>query len=288
MIRICFRNFITSFAALFCVLPALAHDRQGTAHAQYIANEGVLVSSGDVKIMFDPLPLSGLGTYMNVPDQDRADMMAGLPPYDGIDAVFISHAHRDHFSAGDMIAYMQSNTDVHIVMPRQALQMMRGDTGWDAGLLGRISALDMAAGDPSQTLDLGAVSASAVRIPHAGWPAPARAAVQNMVYRVTLSPSEAPVQGVTVMHMGDADVNPRHYAPHQAHWDAARTDTAFPPYWFFLYPGGADILYHTMNVDQAIGTHVPLRVPAELKASGADYFSISGETRAISSTHKPD
>lgn len=260
-------------------LAARAHDG---AQVRYIANEGVLVTSGETKIMFDPLPLSGFGAYMDVPDQVRGDMMVGMPPYDGVDVVFISHAHRDHFSAGDMIAYMLSNPDVHLVAPQQAVKMMTTDFAWEEPLRANITAIDMDADTAPQTFKIGDVEAAAVRIPHSGWPHPSRASVQNMVYRVTVG------DGATVMHMGDADVNLRHYTPHKDHWAARRTDAAFPPYWFLPSVQGKDILYNHMNVAEAIGTHVPLRVPGELIASGADYFSISGEVRNITGTNPPE
>jgi len=38
-----------------------------------------------------------------------------------------------------------------------------------------------------------------------------------------------------------------------------------------------------MNIDKSIGVHVPLEVPQDLKDSGQDYFSVSGETREIGS-----
>lgn len=256
---------------------AHAHEA-GQAH--YIANEGVLVEQGDVKILFDPLPLSGFNVYAEPSEVQVAAMMAGEGAFAGVDAVFISHAHRDHFSAPSVVALMEAQTEIHLIAPQQALDMMQQDASWSDDLLPRITALDMAAGDTPQTVALEGIRATALRIPHAGWPAPARAAVQNMVYRVTLG------EAATVIHMGDADTRRRHFTPHKTHWDARRTDTAFPPYWFLLSEDGRKILSNDMNVATSIGVHVPLDVPQDLRDSGADYFSIPGETRPISA--EPD
>ena len=62
---------------------------------------------------------------------------------------------------------------------------------------------------------------------------------------------------------------------------AKRTDMAFPPYWFLLTQDGKDILYEDMNIAKAVGTHVPLQVPADLKASKVDYFSERNEVRDV-------
>ncbi|WP_026941819.1 MBL fold metallo-hydrolase [Hellea balneolensis] len=265
---------LTSLFAIACLGgAALAHDHPSTAH--YIANEGVLVSHGETKIMFDPLPLSGFGVYPEPSFVQIAKMMSRQGEYEGVDAVFISHAHRDHFSAIAMITYLTSNPEVRLVAPQQALDMMQDDDNWNEALQSRMTILDMEAGDTPKAITIGDITATAVRIPHAGWPAPARASVQNMVYRVTLG------DGATVMHMGDADPRRQHFIPHKEHWQAKRIDTAFPPYWFLTSMQGRNILEDDMNVAKSIGVHVPLKVPDDLKESGQDYFSKPGETREI-------
>lgn len=93
---------------------------------------------------------------------------------------------------------------------------------------------------------------------------------------------------VTVMHMGDADPRPQHYHPFVEHWQKTRTDTAFPPYWFMLGRVGPAILDYYLNVETAIGVHVPLEIPQDLKATEKDYFSIHGETRPIGQEHTHD
>ena len=64
--------------------------------------------------------------------------------------------------------------------------------------------------------------------------------------------------GITVMHLGDADPDDDHYAPYDAHWMATRTDTAYPPYWFFGMGDGPQILSTRLNTLTATGIHVPV------------------------------
>lgn len=251
------------------------HQADAHAQAHYIANAGVMAVSGTTKVLFDPFTATGYNTYLEVPDAKRDMLVAGGAPYDDIDAVFISHAHGDHFDAGDMIAFMSAQSKVRLILPAQALEMMQKDLSWDAGVMPRITSIDMEYGDAPQAVSIGGITATAVRIPHAGWPDPRRAALENMVYRVSLD------GGTTVMHLGDADVNDDHYAPFHDHWHAKTTDTAFPPYWFFGSEDGQAILKDRLNAKRSIGVHVPLDVPQNLKDSGHDYFSVSGETREI-------
>lgn len=252
------------------------------AHAHYIANAGVMAESSQTKILFDPFQSSGFGVYQEPLDEDIEALMAGEGDFADIAAVFVSHAHSDHFSAPQMIAYMTAQPEVHMVAPIQALEMMQKDESWDEALEARMTLIDLEYGDAPQTIKLPGIEATAVRIAHAGWPAPRRITVQNMVYRVTLD------DDVTVMHMGDADPRPQHYHPFVEHWQKTRTDTAFPPYWFMLGRVGPAILDYYLNVETAIGVHVPLEIPQDLKATEKDYFSIHGETRPIGQEHTHD
>jgi len=264
------------FLLIACIIsllamPSAAHE-PGKAH--YIANEGLLITQGDTKILFDPFSASGFGTYAEPTEAVVKAMMTAQPPFDGVDAVFISHAHGDHFDADDMIAYLTAQPTTKLIAPMQAIELMQKDPQWDEALSPRITSINMDYGQAPQTLTFGDITATAVRIPHAGWPAPRRASVQNMVYRVTLGDK------TTVMHMGDADVNPDHYTPFTTHWKALRTQTGFPPYWFLGSEKGQTIL-KDINISHAIGIHVPIIVPNDLKISGTDYFSVAGETRTI-------
>jgi L-ascorbate metabolism protein UlaG (beta-lactamase superfamily) len=240
------------------------------AFAHYIANEGVLIKQGDISVIFDPLPQTGFGVYPEPSEEQVAALMEGSGVYKGLDLVFISHAHGDHFSPEATLKLLLAHPDLHLIAPSQALDYMRDDKAWSDVFLPRITALEMAVGEAPVNLTRKNVAISAVRIPHSGWPN-RRVKVQNMVYRVTLD------GGATIIHMGDADARREHFEAHADHWAAQKTNTAFPPYWFFLSRAGRAILKEDINADKAIGVHVPIDVPADLKASGADYFSKAGE-----------
>lgn len=267
--------FLTAAMLLAAPQTAFAHgdkhDGEGhAAEARYLANSAILVSQGETKVLFDPLFHNNYGQYQLVPDDVRVGILQGFGAFSGVDAVFISHAHGDHFDAGDANQYMSNHPNVRFIAPQQAIDNMKKHEGWSDDFAPRITAIVLDYGDAPVEIKVGEIAASAVRIPHAGWPDPRRVSVQNMVYRVSLG------ENATVMHMGDADPREQHYTPFNDHWQAKATDTAFPPYWFFLTDGGEDILTNTLNVKKSIGVHVPDTVPENLKDSGADYFSDLG------------
>lgn len=274
--------------ALLATVGASAHAHDVDASAQYIANEGVMVESGDVKILFDPIFDNGFGTFPLVSEDVRETLMSGAAPFDGVDAVFVSHAHADHFAAADMIDYLSSNPAVRLIAPPQALEQMREDDGWDDALLSRIIAqpLDLNA-SMDHIFDFGdadsghPVGVTRLRVPHIG--GAMHEAVENMIYRVTLGP------GATVMHLGDADADQTVFAAQSAIFGAVRTDMAFVPFWFVTAPGD-DETRAWLNAAHTVGIHVPIDVPDDLATSGADYFSIPGERRDLqnSDTHKDE
>lgn len=252
-------------------LAASAHPESPT-QTTYLGNEGIMVSDGHTTILFDPLYPNGFGTYQMVPETMRQDLMAGAAPYDNVDAIFISHMHPDHFSVDEVIAYLQAHPDVRLFAPAQAVDWMREETE-DTEIFDRVTPVGLERLDAPLSFTEGDLTVDVVRIPHAGWPA--RAEVSNLVWRVTLS------DGITVMHLGDADPRDEHYAPHDAHWMVKRTDTAYPPYWFFTAGDGPQILSTRLNTLKATGIHVPIELPADLFATGADFFHTPGETRLL-------
>ena len=258
---------------------ALGHETP--AEARYLANEGVLIAHGDTRVLFDPLFRESFGHYELLPADARAALFAGEPPFDGIDAVFISHHHDDHFDPADVRDYLRAQPDVHLYAPRQAVDALHAvsNPDTDAALLARMTAVDLATGDAPQRFRASGLLIDVVRIPHSGWPL-RHAGVQNLAWRVTLD------DDLTVLHLGDADTDGEHFARDAAHWDERHLELALPPYWFFLSPSGRAVLDTRLRPDVAIGIHVPAAVaddPAAREESlrGVDLFTRPGETRRI-------
>ncbi len=238
----------------------------------YLGNEALLIQSGEVKLLFDPFFHRDYGYYQLVPDQMRTDIFEGKAPFNNINAIFVSHAHGDHFSADDMMMYLQRWPNVHLYAPAQAVRSLRMQAGFES-VVARVTGVSLEFGDPVWRLRQGKLEIDAVRIPHSGWPA--RAKVENIVFRVKVD------KEIMVTHLGDADANVDHYLRYRDHWHEEPTDVAFPPYWFKGNPTGHKILHEYMNAKRAIGIHVPRKVPPQLKSSGEEFFSRPGEEAEI-------
>ncbi|MGH8193746.1 MAG: SUMF1/EgtB/PvdO family nonheme iron enzyme [Woeseiaceae bacterium] len=257
---------------------------EGAARAYYLANEGVMVANGETKVLFDPLFNESFGEYRLVPEEMRRALMAGEPPWDGMDAVFVSHYHDDHFSPRDMLAFLGGHGDIRLYAPEQAVIAMREVAEpHDDVLLDRVTAVALEYGDAPRKIEIPGLLIEAVRIPHTGWPT-GQTEVENIAWRITLDNQS------TVLHLGDADTDDVHFEQDGEYWDRRLPDMAFPPYWYFLSENGLRVLRDRLRPAQAVGIHVPVTVPdnaadREPALQDVDLFTRPGETREITHEH---
>jgi len=269
---------IAAAVVLFAFSAAYSTDTLGhpaAGSAQYIANEGVMVESGEVKILFDPIFDNGFGAFKLVEPETKTRLMTGQAPFDNVDAVFVSHAHGDHFAAGEMISFLIAQPNVQLFAPPQALDQMQEHESWDEALLPRVSAKALelnASEDRVLELDGTPIAMTRLRVPHIGGQMHAK--VENIIYRLVLG------RQATVMHLGDADVALVGDETQSDVFSAVRSQMAFAPLWFVGKATDEQTRAY-LNADHMVGIHVPIKVPEDLASSGADYFSVPGETRAL-------
>ncbi len=250
------------------------------ARLQYIANASVLVTHGDTKVVFDPLFRNDFGQYRLVAPQTERALFEGAAPFDGLDAVFVSHYHEDHFSAVDVLRLLEARPALRLFAPAQAVAGMREVSAARlVAVQSRVHAIALAYRDTPVTLEQGALVVEAVRVPHSGWPA-RQQDTENIAFRVTLDGA------TTVVHLGDADTSDAHFARDGAYWGRRRTDVALPPYWFFTNDEGRRVLNTRLNAARSIGVHVPANVPSrsedrEQELRGHELFTTPGEVREI-------
>jgi len=248
-------------------------DVQSIATAQYLGNEAILFIHQNTKILFDPFFHKNFGIYQLVPEEIKQAIMFGKAPYNDIDAIFISHAHDDHFTAKDVADYLKRHTATKLFCSKQAAELLRPLVSQEIAQQ-QIIAISLNYQEKPWYKKFDKLIVEAVRIPHAGWPS--RAEVENLVFRVTLN------ETVTIMHMGDADPDDDHFIFHQNYWQKRLSHLNLPPYWFYFSAQGRDILNTRVNAKKHVGIHVPVKVPNQLKNGKYHYFSkVKEETKII-------
>ncbi len=277
-------------------IEAESGDQAATNTATSILNAGVMTqmgagADGSLKFLFDPLYDDHFGSLQQMPPELIAAIVSGAAPYDGVDGVFVSHAHGDHFSARHLTDMMVKQPQLQLAVPGQALEAMREMDGWSADLETRIHSIELENGEAAQAFRFGGNGAAdsgaiveAFRSPHSGWP-DRHAATHNITFRVSVEGEGA---AATVMHLGDADPAAEHYAALSDFLSARRSGLAMVPFWF--YGAGIDpaIITEVLNAQSSVAVHVPVRVPAYLEdgeqSEGRAYFSGIGEVLEIPAT----
>jgi L-ascorbate metabolism protein UlaG (beta-lactamase superfamily) len=272
-------GIIALFAFIFLRASAFADDDHAL-QAQYLANAGVMVAKGDTKVLFDPFFRNDYGAYDLVPSDLEQAVLDGVPPFDGIDAVFVSHNHDDHFDAEILVAYLNRWPDVELYAPQQAVDLiLNSEHSPGMDVLDRIHGLAGEQGNDSFEVHAHELIIEAIEVAHAGWPSQ-NTEVDNLAFRVTLD------EDTTVVHMGDADKSGEHYEPHREYWEARIPRVAFAPVWLLLTEPGRYVLDEFVGADHVIGVHVyksvpddPANRPADF--DGVDIFTRPGEIREI-------
>ncbi|MBV7266159.1 MBL fold metallo-hydrolase [Erythrobacter ani] len=266
------------------LLPEQAPLTEAEASATAILNAGVSAKIGDpndpVKFLFDPLYDNHFGSLQPLDSGLIDRIVSGTPPYDGVDAVFVSHAHGDHFSARHLNRLLDAQPDVRMVAPVQAVEMMRGDDGWDPAFAARISGISLSNGEQAEPLTIAGANIEAFRSPHSGWP-DRHADVHNITYRITAR--YAPGGTHRVMHLGDAGTNAQYFEPHSEFLSSSRTGLAIVPFWFLGEDEADSLIDETLNAESAAGMHVPVEEPAWLAGNGRRYFTEEGQSVTIPS-----
>ena len=264
--------------------PAQGGPNPNTATA--ILNAGVMAELGEgagpdtrpVKFLFDPLYDDHYGAFEIPPDDLIETIITGAPPYDGVTAVFVSHAHGDHFSESQLIRMLTEQPDLIMVAPGQALEQLRDVPEWDEALAQRIRTIELENGEAAESFTLAGATIEAFRSPHNGWP-DRHAGVHNITFRVSAPAGEG--LSARVMHLGDADPASVHYAALDAFLAAQRTSLAMVPYWHYADEDFDTLLDDTFNAEAAVAMHVPINAPVYLAEGNEDgsrpYFNGIGQ-----------
>jgi L-ascorbate metabolism protein UlaG (beta-lactamase superfamily) len=239
-----------------------------------ILNAGIRAEFGEAKFLFDPLYDNHFGSFAEMGPELIERIIAGDAPYDGVDTVFVSHAHGDHFSAEYLNRMLTAQSNVRLVVPGQAVEVMRASPLWQEALADRIIPIELENGGPPHRFELAGAYIEAFRTPHTGWP-DWHIDTHNITFRVSSD------TGARILHLGDADLLEEHFAPSADALASKRTDIAFVPYWSFSAARIDELVDQTLNADAAVGVHVPAEVPQSLEQSGHDYFSGEGQERVI-------
>ena len=248
-------------AALVCAPSAHADE---PVELTFVANEGVMISQGETKVLIDALIWNSYdGTYALPSDATRAAMINGTAPFDGVDALLFTHIHGDHSDPAGAVEFLAANGDAVVAASAQITSEMAAQPGGsDADIATRIITPPLTAERTGPEGVLQFPESAGAWLFH-------REGIDNITWRVEIG-------GVSVLHLGDTQPQQADFST----WDGVEFDVILYPYWFALMPQGQAFLASHPDA-RAIAFHIPAAT-TELQIrqalGDAEYLHTEGQT----------
>ena len=214
----------------------------------YVANEGVLVSSGSSKVLIDALFDKPTPEYRAPSPDVLAEIMKGEAPFDRVDVVVVTHNHPDHFDAPLAVRYMATVPGPLLVAPADAVAEMQKQADW-ARIEPRVVPLEIAVGETARR-DLKGVRLTAFRTLHSG----DRESPMNLMYLLELN-------GWRAFHEGDPTGRCNAFGGFGV--GSPPIDVALVHFWYPLEPNCARFLQQDLKPDHIALMHLPLRLEGD-------------------------
>jgi len=230
---------------LFCFSTSMQADITITQ----LANEGVIISDDETRVMIDGMVVEPYSIYGGLPAEavPLFDQVSG--PFSGIDLALVSHRHHDHNQPRYACDFIQQSADTLLATSPQVLGLMREKCREFITGSPRVREIAPEYGQPVVFSQAGA-KVTVFPLSH-GTRKYAR--IQN--YGQLLE-----IGGLTVLHIGDAAMNPADFD--QAGLGGVDVDVALIPFWYFQPGPGEEVVRSFMNAPFKIAVHIP---PAEMQ-----------------------
>ena len=163
---------------------------QPSAGQTFVANNGLLYGSGDVRIVVDGLFREYLDEYPPLPDSLRSLFETARSPFDGVTFILATHRHGDHMHPEAIASHLCAAPNTVALVPDQTRTDVLDAADCEIEPDRVTSSLDQ--------FERGGIGVRAVPVPHAGG---ARTRdVENRAYVIESA-------GGRFVHLGDSDLS---------------------------------------------------------------------------------
>jgi L-ascorbate metabolism protein UlaG (beta-lactamase superfamily) len=209
----------------------------------YIANEGVLISSGDKQVLIDGLHREYQRAYAFLPPPQRDKIENAQSPFDQIDLVLVSHRHLDHFHPESVGLHLQHNPNAVLVSSQQVVDEVANNFKDFQTIKARVTATTPAWKE-RRAMKVADIDLEVLGIRHGTG---RHASIQNLGHLIKLG-------GKKLLHVGDADTAIENFQ--DLNLDDEGIDIAFIPYWFLVDEEGRKVLREHIKPKQIIAVHI--------------------------------
>ena len=210
---------------------------------RYIANEGVLISSTDRRVLIDGLHRKYRDAYAYLPDREREKMETAAAPFDSIDLVLVSHMHGDHFHPESVGRHLSSSRKTVLATSQQIVDEIAGKFAGYSEIKDRVTPIPFKLLDRA-TKRVGGVDVEFLSVGHGTG---RHETIQNLGHVFVLG-------GKKFLHLGDAPTDAAIFDHFDL--DKAEIDIAFLPAWFLTGEEGRAIVRDHIKPKHIIAVHV--------------------------------
>ena len=209
-----------------------------------LANEGVIVSDGETRIMIDGFVVEPYSVYGGLPERvaPQFDQVTGA--FAGIDIAVASHRHHDHNQPRFACAFLQSSNGTQFYSGSQVIGLMREKCRSFVTGSPRIHELSPQYGQP-ENIRHGDVGIRVFPLSHG---TRKYAKIQNYGHLIEMG-------GMTILHIGDAAMDPTDFS--RAGIDQISLDIALIPFWYFQPGPGAAVIDQYLDARHKVAVHIP-------------------------------
>ena len=208
----------------------------------FLANEGVMISSGSRKVLIDAL-FTYYGRGYAVPsDTTQSALASASAPFDGVDLVLVTHRHGDHFDPRPVASHLRANPRATLVTSQQVIDSLRRHAPAGAIPAARTLARTTEPGVFRREVVNG-IAVDVLGLSHGT----RHRDVEHLGYIVELGRRR-------VLHVGDTGVVEEDYA--RLRLDTLRIDVALLPGWMVTEEEGRRVIDRWIKPRDVVAIHV--------------------------------
>lgn len=208
----------------------------------YIANEGILISHEDKKILIDALFDNFYEDYLVPSAKTIQDMNSKADPYGSIDLFLSTHAHRDHFYSKMVCDFLKAHNETYFVSSAQAVDSLGLQSTFP---MVEKNVLGYEKKQGWQYLERNGINLNSAYVRHGGRQ---NYGVDNFIYLIEIGDRK-------ILHIGDSEMDESHFS--SLNLAENSVDVLLAPYWFLAYPPGQEIIDKQIKPGKVVGIHYP-------------------------------
>lgn len=208
----------------------------------YISNAGVFIQLKDRKILMDGLCRSNTPIYKDPSADIALKIKGGIPPFDHLDLMLITHEHSDHFDPISVHEFQENNPQTVILSTPYVISKLRAHAPLDKGSH-NLMEIDLKL-HQGETLTVQGIKIRIFSLAHMG---KNQEETRNYAYLIEY--------GLKLFHVGDASPVPENYD--QLNLLPEKINCLIAPFPYIGLPSARRVIKDFINPQKIAILHFP-------------------------------